>query len=132
MPCVAIPAANVTACCSAIPTSKARLGKDSIIYFKELPEGIAHYDFGFVKPLDEITLHSILKIYQRIITIEEGVIKGGFGSAIVEFAMQHDYSIPIETLGVPDEFIEHGTVEELHSICGIDVGTLEKKLSKFS
>ena len=96
------------------------------------PAGIAHYDFGFVKPLDEITLHSILKIYQRIITIEEGVIKGGFGSAIVEFAMQHDYSIPIETLGVPDEFIEHGTVEELHSICGIDVGTLEKKLSKFS
>jgi 1-deoxy-D-xylulose-5-phosphate synthase len=87
-------------------------------------ETIAHYDFAFVKPLDEMTLHTIFNEFEKIITIEDGVIKGGFGSAILEFASQNKYPNPILNLGIPDEFIEHGTVEELHSYCKIDVESL--------
>lgn len=88
------------------------------------PESIAHYDFGFVKPLDEPQLHTIFQKFKKIITIEDGVIKGGFGSAILEFAMENNYRIPIQTLGIPDTFIEHGTVNELQQICKIDVKSL--------
>ncbi len=89
-------------------------------------EAIAHYHFGFVKPLDEETLHHIFKNFQKIITLENGTIKGGFGSAILEFAAEHNYTIPVKTLGVPDQFIEHGAVEELQKICGIDSESLAK------
>lgn len=85
---------------------------------------IAHYDFGFVKPLDEKLLHEIFTQFETVITIEDGVIKGGFGSGIVEFAAQHQYTKPIHTLGIPDQFIEHGTVDELQKMCGIDVENL--------
>ena len=91
---------------------------------------IAHYDFGFVKPLDEKLLHEIFKSYKKIITIEEGVIKGGFGSAIIEFAAAHHYINQIKILGIPDDFIEHGTVEELQKICGIDVQSIKNELKK--
>ena len=89
------------------------------------PETIAHYDFGFVKPLDEKLLHEIFNSFENIITIEDGTIKGGFGSAIVEFASENNYSKSIKVLGIPDVFIEHGTVEELQKICKIDVKSLE-------
>ena len=88
-------------------------------------DAIAHYDFGFVKPLDEMLLHEIFTDYETIITIEDGVIKGGFGSAIIEFASQNEYAPKIITLGVPDIFIEQGTVDELQQICKIDVKSLE-------
>jgi 1-deoxy-D-xylulose-5-phosphate synthase len=88
------------------------------------PEHIAHYDFGFVKPLDEPQLHAIFQKFKKIITIEDGVIKGGFGSAILEFARENNYHVPIQTLGIPDAFIEHGTVNELQQICKIDVKSL--------
>ncbi|MBL7885843.1 MAG: 1-deoxy-D-xylulose-5-phosphate synthase [Flavobacterium sp.] len=90
--------------------------------------GIAHYDFGFVKPLDEKLLHEIFAQFESIITIEDGVIKGGFGSAVVEFAVKNNYQIPIETLGIPDVFVEHGTVAELQKKCGIDVDSLAQLL----
>ena len=93
------------------------------------PETIAHYDFAFVKPLDENSLHIIFNEFEKIITIEDGVIKGGFGSAILEFASQNNYSTPILNLGIPDEFIEQGTVEELHQYCKIDVDSLVSILS---
>ena len=73
-------------------------------------ETIAHYDFAFVKPLDKKALHTIFNEFEKIITIEDGVIKGGFGSAILEFASQNKYQNPILNLGIPDEFIEHGTI----------------------
>lgn len=92
-------------------------------------ETIAHYDFAFVKPLDEMTLHTIFNAFEKIITIEDGVIKGGFGSAILEFASQNNYPNPILNLGIPDEFIEHGTVEELQKQCKIDVKSLISILS---
>ena len=89
------------------------------------PERIAHYDFAFVKPLDETLLHTIFKSFENVVTIEDGVIKGGFGSAIIEFASQNKYHVPIQNLGVPDEFIEHGTINELQYYCKIDVKSLE-------
>lgn len=93
------------------------------------PETIAHYDFAFVKPLDENALHIIFSEFEKIITIEDGVIMGGFGTAILEFASQNNYSNPIQNLGIPDEFIEQGTVEELHQYCKIDVDSLVSILS---
>jgi 1-deoxy-D-xylulose-5-phosphate synthase len=88
------------------------------------PDTIAHYDFAFVKPLDEVILHSIFNEFENIITIEDGVIKGGFGTSILEFASQNNYTNPIKTLGIPDEFIEQGTIEEQQRFCKIDVESL--------
>ena len=89
------------------------------------PETIAHYDFSFVKPLDEKALHTIFSKFSTIITIEDGVVKGGFGSAILEFASENNYTSKVMVLGIPDEFIEHGTVAELQQYCKIDVKSLE-------
>jgi 1-deoxy-D-xylulose-5-phosphate synthase len=91
---------------------------------------IAHYDFGFIKPLDEKLLHEIFGSFENIITLEDGSIKGGFGSAVFEFAFQNNYSKNMQSLGIPDAFIEHGTIEELQNICGIDVDSLIQFLSK--
>ena len=88
------------------------------------PDAVAHYDFGFVKPLDTALLHEICKNFSTIITIEDGAIKGGFGSAIIEFASENNFKNTIQTLGIPDTFVEHGTVDELQKICKIDVESL--------
>jgi 1-deoxy-D-xylulose-5-phosphate synthase len=88
------------------------------------PENVAHYDMRFVKPLDETLLHAILKKYDTIITIEDNSVKGGFGSAILEFASVNDYKNSIKVLGIPDVFIEHGSVNELQKTIGLDVENL--------
>lgn len=85
---------------------------------------ISHYDFGFIKPLDEALLHDIFKKYKTIFTIEDGTIKGGFGSAVIEFAAAHNYKNIITVLGIPDHFIEQGTVHELQQVCKIDSTSL--------
>ena len=85
----------------------------------------AHYDFAFVKPLDEVCLHGIFTSVEMIITIEDGTIAGGFGSAVAEFGSKHDYHNTIKILGIPDEFITHGTVDELQRYCKIDQKSLE-------
>lgn len=89
------------------------------------PTEIAHFDFPFVKPLDETLLHAIFSKFETVITIEDGVITGGFGSAILEFAAANNYYSKIVLLGVPDVFIEQGTVLELQQYCKIDVRSLE-------
>ena len=81
---------------------------------------ISHYDLRYVKPLDEELLHHIFKVYETIITIEDGTIKGGFGSAVLEFAAIHNFKNTIKLLGIPDQFIEHGTVEELMQSCKLN------------
>ncbi len=81
---------------------------------------IAHYDMRFVKPLDKNLLHQILKQFKQIITIEDGMIAGGFGSAVLEFAAENDYQTKIKRLGIPDKFIEHGSQQELYKIAGYD------------
>jgi len=90
-------------------------------------KSVAHYDMRFVKPLDENLLHRIFKNHKTIVTVEDGTIKGGFGSTILEFAAKHNYQNKIEILGVPDIFIDHGTKSELEHICGIDESSLKIK-----
>jgi 1-deoxy-D-xylulose-5-phosphate synthase len=103
------------------------IGNNVVLALENLnqPESIAHYDFGFIKPLDEKMLHEILQKFENIITIEDGTIVGGFGSAILEFASKNNYSAKITRLGIPDQFVEHGTIDELQKICKIDVKSLE-------
>ena len=74
----------------------------------------------FVKPIDEELLHQVFKHFKKIITVEDGVIQGGFGSAVLEFMAANDYHAKLVRLGVPDQFIEHGTPEELQRDCGFD------------
>jgi len=91
-------------------------------------EKIAHYDMKFVKPLDKKILNKIFKKFSKIITVEDGVINGGFGSAILEFASSTGYKGGLERLGIPDEFIEQGSVDELQEIAKINVQGIQQKL----
>lgn len=93
--------------------------------------GFAHYHFGFVKPLDEKELHTIFEKFNTIITIEDGTILGGFGSGIVEFATANNYKNTIEILGIPDKFIEQGSITELQKLCGLDIESLSKKFNLY-
>ena len=81
---------------------------------------IALYDLRFIKPLDEKILHEIGKKFKKIVTIEEGVLNGGFGSSILEFMSDNNYQCEIKRLGIDDTFVEHGTPEELHHLVGLD------------
>ena len=92
----------------------------------------SHYDLRFVKPLDEIVLHTIFKSYQTIITVEDGTIKGGFGSAVLEFASENNYKNKIEVLGVPDNFIEHGSIAKLQYKIDLDAYSLANKFKLYS
>ena len=87
---------------------------------KEKNITIAHYDMRFLKPLDETMLHEIVKKFKQIVTIEDGVIQGGFGSAVLEFFSDNGYNIQVKRLGIPDTFVEHGTPEELYNMLGLD------------
>lgn len=81
---------------------------------------VSHFDMRFVKPLDEKLLDIIFSKYPKIITVEDGAIKGGFGSAVLEYMAEKGYSSRIKLLGVPDRFIEHGNLDELYEVCGIN------------
>ena len=91
---------------------------------------IAHYDMRFAKPLDELLLHEIFSKFKKIITIEDGCIMGGFGSAIIEFMVDQKYQSEVVRLGIPDEYIHHGTQEELWDECGFDVTAIIKTIQK--
>jgi len=92
----------------------------------------AHYDLRFVKPLDTRLLHTIFKTYSTLVTIEDGVISGGFGSAILEFAAAHHYKNDVIVKGIPDEFIEHGPINTLFETLELDTGSLKRFInSKF-
>jgi 1-deoxy-D-xylulose-5-phosphate synthase len=93
-------------------------------------EDFSHYDIRFLKPLDKETVIQIFKNYQRIITIEDGVRKGGLGAAILEFASEQNISKPITILGLPDQFIEHGSIEILKKELGLDAASLAEILKK--
>lgn len=89
---------------------------------------IAHYDMRFVKPLDEAILHEVGKKFKRIVTVEDGARNGGFGSAVLEWMSDKGYMPSIKRLGLPDQFIEHGTVPELREIAGIDKESIRKSV----
>ncbi|RYF44730.1 MAG: 1-deoxy-D-xylulose-5-phosphate synthase, partial [Chitinophagaceae bacterium] len=86
----------------------------------------AHYDMRFVKPLDEAMLHEVFSKYDKVITVEDGAIAGGFGSAILEFMAEHNYKADLRMLGIPDRLIEHGTPKQLHAECGYDAAGIAK------
>jgi 1-deoxy-D-xylulose-5-phosphate synthase len=90
---------------------------------------VSHYDLRFVKPLDETLLHQILTTYKHLLTIEDNCIKGGFGSSIIEFASYNNYQIKITTLGIPDKFIQHGTLNELYKNIGLDAESIRQKIT---
>lgn len=92
---------------------------------------IAHYHFLFVKPLDYIFLQEISKQYSQIITIEDGTIKGGFGSQINQYMLEINANCSIKNIGIPDDFIEHGSILQLQEICKIDVSSLIKLFNSF-
>jgi 1-deoxy-D-xylulose-5-phosphate synthase len=100
------------------------------INLSEKSNEIAHFDMRFIKPLDENLLHQIFKKHQIIITIEDGTVNGGFGSSILEFASKYTYKKDIKVLGIPDEFIEHGSVEILKQKIGLDAKSLASYFSK--
>jgi 1-deoxy-D-xylulose-5-phosphate synthase len=93
---------------------------------------VAHYDMRFLRPLDEELLHQIGKTFRKIITIEDGVRKGGFGSAILEFFADNEYNPVVRRIGIPDEFIEHGTPDELYHKLGMDEDGIFNQVMDFS
>ncbi|MCH4185624.1 MAG: 1-deoxy-D-xylulose-5-phosphate synthase [Prevotella sp.] len=90
---------------------------------------VAHYDMRFLKPLDEQLLKEIAEKFSKIITIEDGVKAGGFGSAVLEWMNDHGFHPDILRMGIPDEFVEHGTVEQLHQIVGIDTKSIKQNIA---
>ena len=83
-----------------------------------------HYDMRFAKPLDEELLHEICQRYPKLITVEDGCVEGGFGSAVLEFMAAHGYKNDVRMLGIPDRIVEHGTLRELHQECGYDATSI--------
>mgnify|MGYP000984453314 FL=1 len=96
---------------------------------EKLGISIGHVDLRFVKPLDETLLHEVFRKYETVITVEDGTILGGMGSAVLEFMAVHGYHARVIRLGVPDQFIEQGKVEELHNLCGYDTEGILKTIA---
>jgi len=97
-------------------------------------EGIhpAHYDIRFVKPIDEALLHDVFKRYKKVVTVEDGCLQGGMGSAVLEFMADHKYKAEVIRLGIPDDFIEHGEQQELWAICGYDTASIINTVKKIA
>ena len=104
--------------------------QDAIALMKESGISIAHYDLRFVKPLDAVLLHEVFTKFKKVITVEDGCLMGGFGSAIIEFMVDQKYNSEIVRLGIPDEYIHHGTQEELWKDCGFDAKAIVKAVEK--
>jgi 1-deoxy-D-xylulose-5-phosphate synthase len=95
---------------------------------KEAGRLVAHYDMRFLKPIDQDILREVGKGYKRIVTVEDGVVQGGLGSAVVEYMADHNLHPEVIRLGLPDSFVEHGTPEELYHIVGLDAEAIKKAL----
>ena len=91
---------------------------------------MAHYDMRFLKPIDEELLHEVAAQHKCIITLENGTIKGGLGSAVLEFMADYGYTPRVHRMGLPDRFIEHGSVPELCRLCGIDADSIAKAIEE--
>jgi 1-deoxy-D-xylulose-5-phosphate synthase len=90
----------------------------------------AHYDMRFVKPLDEKLLHEIFTNFKKVITVEDGCLMGGFGSAVLEFMADRGYKAEVVRLGIPDEYIHHGTQNELWAACGFDAASIAASVER--
>lgn len=102
------------------------IGNDIAGLIKNLshPEKVGHYDMRFVKPLDKNTLRTVFNEYEHIITVEDGTKIGGFGTAVLEFANEESFAKPVKIFGVPDHFVEQGTIPETHKLAGIDFDSI--------
>ena len=89
---------------------------------------VAHYDMIYLKPIDESILHKVGNQFSRIITVEDGTIAGGLGSAVVEFMAENGYHVQVKRIGVTDQFIEHGTIPELYRLCGMDAESIAQTI----
>ena len=87
---------------------------------------VGHYDMRFVKPIDEDILHEVFANYKKVITVEDGCIQGGFGSAVLEFMADNNYQAEVRRLGIPDRVVDHGEQIELHRECGFDADGIER------
>jgi 1-deoxy-D-xylulose-5-phosphate synthase len=105
---------------------------EAIKELTELGISVAHYDMRFVKPIDEVMLHEVFSKFKRVITVEDGCLMGGFGSAVIEFMVDQKYQAEIVRLGIPDEYIHHGTQEELWSDCGFDARSIVKVVKELT
>ena len=94
--------------------------QEAIEELKESGVSVAHYDMRFVKPIDQVMLHEVFTKFKKVITVEDGCLMGGFGSAVVEFMADQGYAAQLIRLGIPDQYIHHGTQEELWADCGFD------------
>lgn len=90
----------------------------------------AHYDMRFVKPLDEALLHEVFQKFNKVITVEDGTIVGGFGSAVLEFMAAHHYQASVNILGIPDTIVEHGSLKQLHRECDYDAEAIANTIRK--
>lgn len=88
----------------------------------------AHYDLRFVKPLDKALLHEVFQQYNRIVTVEDGTIKGGMGSAVLEFMAENGYNATVTLIGIPDRIVEHGTPKQLYEEVGLDAHSIAEKI----
>lgn len=104
--------------------STGTIGNNVALALNNQNNTMAHYHFGCIKPVDIIMLHKICKQYKTVITVEDGVIIGGFGSALQQFILENNYNIIVKVLGIPDDFIEHGTINQLQKMCALDVDSL--------
>jgi len=92
----------------------------------------AHYDMRFVKPMDEEMLHEIFSNFSKVITVEDGTVVGGFGSAVLEFMNENHYKAEVKIMGIPDKIIEHGTPKQLYDEIGIDANAIAAELRVLS
>ena len=104
------------------------IGNDVTDVIASMDEKPAHYDMRFLKPIDEQLLREVAENYERIVTVEDGVRNGGLGSAVMEWLNDNGYLKPVTRLGLPDKFVEHGTIEELREIVGLDKESIRKSL----
>ena len=105
------------------------IGNDVADVISQLPQlSVAHYDMRFLKPLDEQLLHEVGRSFRRIVTVEDGVRNGGMGSAVLEWMSDHGYQPRITRLGLPDHFVEHGTVSELRQLVGLDNESIRRSI----
>ncbi|MEJ6798978.1 MAG: 1-deoxy-D-xylulose-5-phosphate synthase [Crocinitomicaceae bacterium] len=103
---------------------------EAIADMKATGMSVAHYDMRFVKPIDEVMLHEVFSKFKKVITVEDGTVMGGFGSAVIEFMAEHNYSAQVVRLGIPDRYVHHGKQKELWAECGFDKTGIEKTVKR--
>ncbi|MFT6502051.1 MAG: 1-deoxy-D-xylulose-5-phosphate synthase [Crocinitomicaceae bacterium] len=104
--------------------------QEAIQELKDSGASVAHYDMRFVKPIDETMLHEVFTKFNKVITVEDGCLMGGFGSAVIEFMADQKYTAEVVRLGIPDAYIQHGTQEELWEECGFDKNAIVKTIKE--